>query len=135
MEIKKITAPETWELRHQVMWPTKNIEYVKLKDDAQGIHYGVFIENTLISVVSLFYEGKQVQFRKFATCIEKQKQGYGTKLLEYVLAEAKNMGAEKVWCHARRNKVGFYEYFGLKAVGETFERGGEIYVCMSKELA
>lgn len=134
MKIKKITAQETWELRHAVMWPTKNIEYVKLKDDEQGTHYGAFIDNILLSVISLFYQGTQVQFRKFATCTEKQKQGYGTKLLEYVLTEAKNMGAEKIWCHARTNKVNFYERFGLQVVGETFERDGKMYVCMSKEL-
>ena len=135
MEIRKILAEETWNLRQKVMWPTKSIEYVKLKDDEQGIHYGGFIENRLIAVVSLFYQDKHVQFRKFATCIEQQKQGYGTKLLQYIIAEAKDMGVERIWCHARTDKVNFYQRFGLKAIGESFERDGKKYVLMSKSLA
>ena len=135
MKIRKISAEETWNLRKKVMWPTKSIEYVKLKDDEQGIHYGGFIENRLIAVVSLFYQDKQVQFRKFATCIEQQKHGYGTQLLQYILLEAKDMGANTIWCHARTDKVHFYQRFGLKVVGESFKRDGKTYIRMSKRLS
>ena len=134
MEIRKITANRTWELRQKVMWPTKDIEYVKLEDDEQGIHYGVFIENQLISVISLFRQGELVQFRKFATSDEQQGQGYGSRLLQYALTAAKEMGADEMWCHARVNKVEFYQRFGLSVMGEVFERGGKNYVRMSKCL-
>lgn len=134
MEIRKISATETWSLRQKVMWPTKNIEYVILKDDEQGIHYGGFIANRLIAVVSLFYQDRQVQFRKFATCIEQQKQGYGTQLLQYIITEAKVLGTETIWCHARFDKVDFYQGFGLQVVGEPFKRDGKNYVLMSKCL-
>lgn len=134
MEIRKIAAEATWQLRQKVMWPTKEIEYVKLEDDEQGIHYGGFIENQLISVISLFQQGAQVQFRKFATADEQQGQGYGSRLLEYVLIVAKEMRADQIWCHARVNKVEYYQRFGLDIMGEVFERGGKNYVRMSKCL-
>jgi len=134
MEIRKISAKETWDLRQKVMWPMKTIEYVKLKDDEQGIHYGGFIGNRLIAVVSLFYQDKQVQFRKFATCTEHQKQGYGTQLLQYILSEAKVVGTDTIWCHARADKANFYQRFGLKVMGESFKREGKNYLLMSKCL-
>ena len=134
MEIRKITAEETWELRQRVMWPTKSIEYVQLKDDNQGVHYGGFIENNLISVISLFYQDKQAQFRKFATCAHEQGKGYGTQLLKHVFIEGKEMGANKIWCHARVDKMNFYQGFGLEVVGEPFARDGKKYVLMSKCL-
>jgi predicted GNAT family N-acyltransferase len=135
MKIQKMSAEETWELRQKVMWPAKDVEYVKLKDDDLGIHYGGFIENRLISVVSLFQQDKQVQFRKFATSNKQQKQGYGTQLLQYVLSEAEEMGADEIWCHARVDKVGFYQRFGLEVTGGVFERDGKKYVRMSKCLS
>lgn len=135
MEIRKISAEQTWGLRQKVMWPTKSIEYVKLQEDDQGVHYGGFIENRIISVVSVFYQDKQAQFRKFATCLQQQKHGYGTQLLQYILSEAKDMGVDTIWCHARADKVHFYQRFGLRPMGEYFERDGKKYVRMSKCLA
>ena len=132
MEIKKIAAEETWELRQKVMWPTKNIEYVKLKDDKQGFHYGGFIENNLITVVSLFYQDKEVQFRKFATCVQEQGKGYGTQLLNFAFQEAQEMESNKIWCHARIDKINFYQGFGLGVDGEPFIRDGKEYVLMSR---
>lgn len=132
--IRKISAEETWALRHKVMWPTESVEFVKLADDEQGVHYGAFMENQLISVVSLFYQDKQVQFRKFATCEEQQKRGYGTQLLHHIFSEAKDRGADTIWCHARTDKVHFYQRFGLKVRGEAFKRDGKDYVLMFKCL-
>ncbi len=132
MEIRKIAAKETWDLRQKVMWPTKDIEYVKLKDDEQGIHYGGFVDNKLVSVVSLFCQEQEAQFRKFATCTAQQGKGYGTQLLKCVLAEVRHMGVKKIWCHARTDKVDFYQRFGLRVMGESFDRDGKTYVLMSK---
>ena len=135
MEIRKVSAEETWKLRQKVMWPTKSIDYVQLKDDARGVHYGGFIENRLIAVISLFYQDKQVQFRKFATSTEQQKQGYGSQLLQCVFSEVTVLGAETIWCHARADKVNFYRRFGLNVAGEAFNRDGQNYILMSKCLA
>ena len=45
------------------------------------------------------------------------------------------MGVERIWCHARMDKVHFYERFGLAEIGQSFERDGKIYMSMSKRLA
>jgi len=134
MEIKRIKAEQTWELRHQVMWPDKDIEYVKLADDFTGIHYGAFEGNQLISVISIFFCDKKVQFRKFATLANMQGKGYGTRLLTFVIAEAERMGAKTIWCNARKEKANFYTKFGLKEIGAAFVKDGVEYVMMGKEL-
>ena len=67
MEIKEIEASETWPLRHKVMWPSKPIEFVVLPNDDEGLHFGLFDDEILISVISLFIESQGGQFRKFAT--------------------------------------------------------------------
>jgi hypothetical protein len=48
------------------MWPNKSIDYVKLPNDQDGQHFGLFIKGELVSIVSAFIFSDEVQFRKFA---------------------------------------------------------------------
>ncbi|MGG3891786.1 GNAT family N-acetyltransferase [Metabacillus fastidiosus] len=132
MEIKRITKEEAWKLRHEVMWPHKDLEYIKIKDDDSGIHLGLFKENILISIISLFIDNEECQFRKFATIQKEQGKGYGSKLLDYALKEMKDRGVKKIWCNARKDKTDFYKKFGLKESEHTFEKGGISYIIMEE---
>lgn len=132
--IAQIDKETAWDLRHKVMWPEKDIEYIKLADDDQGIHYGLFREESLLSVISLFINNEEAQFRKFATLIEEQGKGYGSQLLSFVLDEAKKEGVKRIWCNARENKKELYLKFGLFETNMRFERGGKCYIIMEKRL-
>lgn len=132
--MRSISPEETWELRHKVMWPDKNLDYIKLKDDKLGRHFGLFIDEELVSVISIFVEADEVQFRKFATLENLQGKGYGTMLLQFVMQEAKKLGAKRLWCHARKNKIDFYKRFGLEESGETSSKDGFEYAIMSRNL-
>lgn len=134
MSIKRIEAHQTWELRQRVMWPDKDISHVKLQDDALGLHYGLFADDRLISVISLFFTDGIVQFRKFATDCEQQHQGYGTRLLSYAIEQAVQRKARQIWCHARKDAVPFYARFGLAETGEPFKRDGKEYIRMTRQL-
>lgn len=131
-EIKRINKEDTWRLRHEVMWPDKDLDYIKLADDDAGIHFGLFKEGKLISVISVFIYEREVQFRKFATLQQEQGKGYGSKLLTYIMAEVVKEGVKRIWCNARKNKVGFYQKFGLKEMGTCFVKGGKDYTVMEK---
>ncbi|WP_445490813.1 GNAT family N-acetyltransferase [Niallia sp. 03133] len=130
MEIMRINKEQTWELRQKVMWPDKNIDYIKLPDDDQSIHYGLFKGEKLLSIITLHTEQDEAQFRKFATLKEEQGKGIGSKLLDHVIAESAKMGIKRLWCNARQNKTSFYQKFGLKATDQVFEKGGIGYVIM-----
>jgi predicted GNAT family N-acyltransferase len=132
--IKKIEACNTWRLRQEVMWPDKEIDYVKLADDPRGTHYGLFEDEQLVSVISLFFDGEDIQFRKFATCSHKQRQGLGTRLLRFILQEAEATTAKRIWCNARVDASEFYRRFGFLTHGKSFQRDGVTYIKMLKEL-
>ncbi|MFA9560152.1 GNAT family N-acetyltransferase [Evansella sp. AB-rgal1] len=134
LEIKEIQKEEAWELRHIVMYPHKDLEYVKVKEDHEGIHYGLFQEETLISCISLFIKNEEAQFRKFATLQQEQGKGYGSLLLEYVMKEAEMCGVKKIWCNARVNKTLFYQIFGLHETNQYFRKGEIDYIIMEKSL-
>lgn len=114
------------------MWPEKDIEYIKLKDDELGKHFGLFVNHHLVSVISLFENNNVVQFRKFATLQELQGKGYGSVLLDYVVKKAEKQGATSFWCNARVNKIDFYKRFGFTEIEEATTKDGMKYVKMSK---
>nr|WP_262907902.1 GNAT family N-acetyltransferase [Hymenobacter sp. 15J16-1T3B] len=121
-------------MRHRVLWPDQPIEYVQLPGDESGWHFGAFEAGQLRSVVSLFVEGEVARFRKFATEPTEQGRGFGSALLWYVMQEAAERGARRLWCDARQEKAGFYQKFGFGVEGEPFYKGPVPYVRMSCAL-
>jgi GNAT superfamily N-acetyltransferase len=130
MEIKAIKASETWEIRHKVMWPDQPFEFVQLVEDNFGLHFGVFDQQKLVSIVSCFIVGDEMQFRKLATLEEYQGKGIASLLLNDILKLAKDMSLKKVWCNARSNKKSFYEKFGMIETGQTFVKSGQEFSIM-----
>jgi predicted GNAT family N-acyltransferase len=130
--IKQITAKETWPIRHTVMWPEQPLDFVKLKNDKEGSHFGLFLDEELVSVVSLFRNRDEGQFRKLATLPEHQGKGYGTRLLTKIIQIAQQEKLTRIWCNARSNKTDFYTQFGMKVTHSTFTKAGMDYIIMEK---
>lgn len=131
-EIRQITMAETLPIRHKVMWPNMPIAYVQLLNDDTAKHFGLFVHGELASIISLFEENNEVQFRKFATLVKFQGLGYGTILLNEIITLLQTEGIKKLWCNARVEKVKFYERFNLKPTDKKFVKGGIEYVIMEK---
>lgn len=132
--IEQIPAELTWRIRLQVLYPGKDPEYAKLPEDEEGMHLGLFDQNMLISVVSLFKKGKDMQFRKFATLEQYQRKGYGTELLNYLTELSAEEGCVRIWCNARKNATGFYSKFGFSETDQTFQKNGHDFVIMEKKI-
>ncbi len=132
IQIKQIKAEQTWQLRHTVMWPHKEINYIKLPQDETGTHFGLFKTNALLAVVSLFEEKDTIQFRKLATKVSEQGKGYGSMLLAHSIAYAKEKGTSRLWCNARTDKLGFYQKFNLHPTSYKFTKDGITYVVVDR---
>ena len=130
--IVQITSEETLSIRHKVMWPNKPIDYVQLTNDAEGKHFGYFTNDILISVISLFVENNEAQFRKFATLKEFQGKGFGSELLNELMRISAKEQLSKIWCNARINKIDYYSKFGMKETNNQFIKGGISYVIMER---
>ena len=134
IQIEQIRYELTWRIRHQVMYPDEPFDMIKLPEDPDGMHFGLYEGEWLTAVVSLFENGKVFQFRKFATLTAKQGMGYGSALLEYIIAYCREQGAEKLWCNARVSAEGFYAKFGFRPVGEVFVQHGLDFVQMELDM-
>ena len=132
MTIKEVSIDQILPIRQQVMWPDKPIDFVRVPEDENGIHFGLFVEENLISVVSVFIHGQEAQFRKFATLGQFQGKGYGSKLLQYIFDFLEEKNTNRIWGNARISKAGFYQKFGMTTTAATFEKEGMEYVVMER---
>ncbi|PXY42682.1 GNAT family N-acetyltransferase [Flavobacterium cheongpyeongense] len=130
MMIKLIKASDTWQIRHEVMWPDQPLEFVQLEEDELGFHLGFFIQGKLVSIVSCFISDNAMQFRKLATLKEFQGQGIASELLKYIFELAEKKDVKRVWCNARCGKKSFYEKLGMTDTFKTFTKAGQEFTIM-----
>lgn len=134
-QIEQITHQLTWIIRQKELYPDLPLSKIQLDEDLNGIHFGLFYQDKLISIVSLFDCGDSYQFRKFATLKEFQNQGIGTILLNHIIKFAKKESKLNLWCNARVSAIGFYKKNGFVETDNTFTRDGINFVIMTKDLS
>ncbi|MCX2450769.1 GNAT family N-acetyltransferase [Pedobacter sp. PLR] len=132
--IEQIRPDLTWRIRHTAMYPDHPYDAVKLENDADGIHFGLFAADQLVSVVSLFNEEAVYQFRKFATLPEYQDKGYGSFLLQHLISYVTALGATMLWCNARSTAMPFYAKFGFVETDKHFSKSDLEFVIMQLQL-
>jgi len=129
--IRKIHANQTWGIRQEVMWPDESLDYVKIPGDENAIHYGYFIDEELVAVVSVFIdsENRRAQFRKLACLNKHQGKGIGSSLVKHLVTMT---AVNRIFCNARIEKTSFYSKLGFEMTEEKFSRKNQQYVVMEK---
>lgn len=122
IRIAEAKIEDIYPIRHEVLWPDKPFDFVKVAEDHSGFHFGVYCDDLLVSVISLFPDkhSKSMRFRKFATLENHQGKGYGRELLLFAVKFAQSEGYEKIWCDARNDALGFYEKLGFIKFSDRF---------------
>jgi len=129
-EIKEISAFETIIVRHPVLRFGKPIESCRFEGDdlPTTSHFGLFYEDQLSAVISvfeeksiLFFEENQFQIRGMAVLEQHQKKGFGEALLKYCENQIRNNKVEIIWFNARQTAIGFYEKYQYQKIGDGFE--------------
>jgi predicted GNAT family N-acyltransferase len=67
---------------------------------------------------------------RMAVLREMRGQGYGARLLQALLLEARRRGNKEVHLHAQRTAEGFYAAQGFTVFGEPFDEVGIAHVAM-----
>ena len=132
IDIEQITPELTSRLRRDVLYPEKDITDMEMNMDREGYHFGAFTDNKLVGVVSLFPDGKDLQFRKLAVDPAFQRRGVGSALLDHVESFALQNGGIRIWCNARTTATGFYLESGYGRTGRLFSKNGLEYEIMAK---
>ena len=131
MEVKSIKSSETRELRHLVLWPhIQRMEdcIIDIDDREDAIHLGVFYQNKLISIGSIFRMNSpklshkiQYRLRAMATHPDYRKLHAGHLLLKEAIRLLKQLNAEVLWCDARLHATGFYQKAGFSMLPDIYE--------------
>lgn len=121
-------------MRRLVMYPDKGIDFVKLPEDDMGLHVGVYENEELMAVMSIFLHGREVQFRKLATRVDMQGKGFASALMQWLIDYANDMKFDRLWCNARAEAAGFYKKFGYTETDVRFSKDGYEYVIVEKSI-
>ena len=134
MEIKKITAEESYIVRHPVLRSGRTIHDCAFQydDHPSSIHLSLEVEGKVISVISAlpircenFPKLVAMRLRGIATLESHQRQGYGTQLINGIEKRLlKNKGIKLIWLNARINASDFYRKMGYKTIGDHFNIKG-----------
>lgn len=81
--------------------------------------YGITIADTLVTTFSSYQKDKTtVQLVSFAVSAEYQRQGFGTHLLRWAIADFRKQGYQRVSLSARASAHDFYLKQGFKDTGK-----------------
>jgi phosphoribosylformimino-5-aminoimidazole carboxamide ribotide isomerase len=134
MEFKEAPLAEVWRLREEVMYPGKDPELARLENDREGMHIGLYKEEELVAVVSIFISANELQFRKLATKELFQGNGYASRLLREVESIAIKHKCHTIWCNARQSATGLYKKLGMSEASEPWIKNDIPYIVMKKEI-
>jgi GNAT superfamily N-acetyltransferase len=74
------------------------------------------------------------RIRGMATAEGWRSHGIGGRVLDALLAHAREGGGTVIWCHAREGAWAFYERAGFAALGESFDDGLAVHRSMWRSL-
>ncbi|AXG74223.1 GNAT family N-acetyltransferase [Flavobacterium arcticum] len=142
--IKELKSIETYAVRQPVLRPGLPVTSCVFPNDDLNttIHFGIYDNNSLAGIVSvfensnkLFAEKIQFQIRGMAILPEHQKKGLGEKLVKKAEGYANSKNGQLLWFNAREVAVGFYKKMGYHTTGNPFDiEGVGIHYVMHKQL-
>ena len=129
MEIKKISSLETYPVRNEVLRKRKPIETCQFKgdDDENTTHFGLYVEDKLVGIISIFKENNilfpelnQFQIRGMAVLEAFQGKGFGAELVKEAENHCISLNTDLIWFNARENAVPFYKKLDYIIIGDSF---------------
>lgn len=131
IELKLISANETYDLRHKILRPNQDREACHYDCDKidSTFHVGANFNDEIVGIATFFKEVHEdfthlqnhYRLRGMATDIEFRGTGLGKKILSYGIEELICRNSQMIWCNARTSAIGFYQSQGFEIHGQEFE--------------
>ena len=135
MRPRLIPPVDALDLRRRILRPEavsdEAVRYPEERFDTTAT-YGIELDGALVSVGTIMLspypasgDEQGWRIRGMATEPSFRSRGFGGRILEALLAHARDGGGGPVWCNARVDAIPFYERFGFATRGEVFLTAGE----------
>jgi predicted GNAT family N-acyltransferase len=124
-------------LRNEVLRKPLGLHYTEeyLAEEKSDILIGAYKDNRIIACCILRnISDEVVQLKQMAVATELQGNGIGSKIVAFAEEMARNIGHCKIFMHARKIAVPFYQKSGYQIRGDEFEEVGIPHFMMFKEL-
>ncbi len=129
IQIKIITTPETYVIRHPILRPGRPLNSCAFEGDdlPTTFHLGGFYKNRIVAVTTFMEQDRldygmnnAGQLRGMAVLKEYQGKGFGKLLLNFGEKLLKDRQIRVVWMNAREIAVPFYKNCGYNIIGKAF---------------
>ncbi|MBF0360734.1 MAG: GNAT family N-acetyltransferase [Oligoflexia bacterium] len=130
MHVLRIQSQDAYPLRDQLLAPKGRSDYSRFDGDMDDktFHLGAFIDKTLVSIASFYFNKHQdisapyqYQIRGLATLPEYTNKGIASTLIKTAYPIITQNQATVLWCSTRINSVGFFINLGFRPIGGPYE--------------
>lgn len=139
-EFQELTTIELYEIlkaRAEIFIMEQQINYQDMDDiDYHSVHCFFQEGSKVIAYLRAFYVDDQRKIVKVGRVLTlNHGNGIGKKLLEdSIPAIQEKMKCEKIYIHAQKHAIGFYEKFGFVVTSDEFLEEGVVHVSMEVSL-
>ena len=92
--------------------------------DKESTHIIVKLGKEMIGCARIRSFNGKIKLERIAILKEYRSQGFGKRLIQYLLYYSKQGNAKEIIVHAQYHMKSFYEEFGFKTRGKTFREAG-----------
>ena len=103
-------------------------------DDAQAFHALAILDGRAVGCGRYVAHGDYVKIGRMAVLAELRAHGIGRRILEFLMATARERGYRRAILHAQLSAEGFYLKNHYIPVGEVFEEAGIPHRKMERAL-
>lgn len=136
----ELTTTELYEIlkaRAEIFIMEQQVKYQDMDDiDYKSLHCFFMEDNKVVAYLRAFYNDDEktvVQIGRVLTL--KHGNGVGRDLLEKSIVVIKErMKCKKIYMHAQKHAIGFYEKFGFKVTSDEFMEEGIVHNAMELEI-
>lgn len=125
------------ELRTEVLRKPLGLHFSQeyLENEKDTILIGGFEDEKIIACCLLRKLSEDViQLQQMAVAPELQKHHIGSELIAFAEEQALQAGFSKLFMHARKTAIGFYQKLGYEIIGDEFEEVNIPHFMMKKDL-
>ena len=126
---------KTLVVRAIVFMEEQHISYAEEMDglDDDALHILGEVDGEPVAAARIRFLGAVAKFERLAIRQAWRAHGHGDRLLEFMLAAARERGFQKYKLHGQARLRAFYEKHGFRAAGEPFLEAGIPHLLLRKE--
>lgn len=134
--LDKNNIEKAFDIRRKVFIEEQNIplelEIDGIDEKAKSII--LELDKNPIGTARLIDQDNKMYIGRVAVLKEYRNKGYASKMIEFLLDEAKNLNINKIYIHSQSTAKNFYEKLGFVEFGEEFLEANIPHINMVKDL-